>query len=44
LRERLSKADFTTRAPAAVVEKERARLSENEELLQRLRARLRALS
>jgi valyl-tRNA synthetase len=44
LRGRLSNADFTTRAPAAVVEKERARLSENEELLQRLRARLRARS
>src|SRR5207248_5948868 len=44
LRGRLSNADFTTRAPAAVVEKERARLSENEELLQRLHARLRALT
>src|SRR5437764_10997902 len=44
LRGRLGNADFTTRRPAAVVEKERARLSENEDLLQRLRARLRALS
>jgi valyl-tRNA synthetase len=44
LRGRLSNPDFTARAPAAVVEKERARRSENEELLQRLRARLRALS
>ena len=44
LNARLGNADFTAKAPAAVVEKERARLTENDELLARLRSRLRTLS
>jgi len=43
LRARLGNVSFTAKAPAAVVEKEQARLAENEELLERLRARLRTL-
>ncbi len=44
LRARLANAEFTTKAPEAVVEKERARLVENEELLARLQARVAMLS
>ena len=43
LRGRLGNASFTAKAPAAVVEKEQARLAENDELLERLRARVRTL-
>ena len=44
LRARLSQGDFLTKAPPAVVEKERARLSEMEERLAKLEERLAALT
>jgi valyl-tRNA synthetase len=44
LQGRLGNPEFTGKAPAAVVEKERTRLEENEELLERLRARVRTLT
>jgi valyl-tRNA synthetase len=40
LRARLENPEFTAKAPEAVVEKERARLVENEELLARLQSRV----
>jgi len=41
---KLDNAEFTTKAPPAVVERERARLAEQQERLTRLQDRLRAIS